>query len=109
MDRREAILPDALAALRADLLRGDLGALEAHLAAVSSLGDDLASGGHRPAALAALRAEADRTREVLAAAACGVRAALRRLEEASAPAAVYGADGRRITLGPPPPKPGSHV
>jgi hypothetical protein len=108
MDGREARLLDALGALRADLLRGDLGGLEAHLAAVSSLGDDLASGGHRPAALAALRAEADRTRDVLSAAACGVRAALRRLEEASAPAAVYAADGRRIALAAPPPKPGSH-
>jgi hypothetical protein len=101
MTQRDAPRAAALAALRADLLKGDFAGLEAHVAALTALGEDLASGRHRPAAPEALRAEAERARDILAAAACGVRAALRRLCEAGAPASVYGADGRRVPLAAP--------
>jgi hypothetical protein len=94
--------PDAeiLAALRSDLLHGNLGNLAAHLAALQELEARLSD---HPGTLAALRAEADRNREILAAAAAGVRAALRRLGEAGAPAAIYSPDGRRLSLGAPTP------
>jgi hypothetical protein len=97
-------MPDAdlFAALRADLLRGDLGNLAAHLAALTELESRVSVLGDA-AVLAALRAEADRNRDILAAAAAGVRAALRRLGEAGAPAAVYAPDGRRQPLGTPAP------
>jgi hypothetical protein len=94
---------DTLVALRADLLRGDLGNLEAHLAALAAIESRLSDGREDGADLAALRAEADRNRDILGAAAAGVRAALRRLEEAGAPAAVYAPDGRRTPLGTPAP------
>jgi hypothetical protein len=87
-------------ALRADLLRGDLGQLDAHLAAISAIAESLVSGAANPDALARIRTEAERSRDLLAAAAGGVRAALRRLGETGAPAAVYTPDGSRQTLGP---------
>jgi hypothetical protein len=93
----------ALAALRNDLIRGELGRLEAHLAAISALEAGLRDGSREATDLAALRAEADRNRDILGAAAAGVRAALRRLGEAGAPAAVYAPDGRRIALDAPSP------
>jgi hypothetical protein len=93
----------SLAALRDDLLRGELGHLEAHLAAMSALEARLLDAPRDATELAALRAEADRNRDILGAAAAGVRAALRRLGEAGAPAAVYAPDGRRVTLGAPAP------
>jgi hypothetical protein len=93
---------DILAALRSDLLRGNLSNLAAHLAALTELEARL-SDHAGTVALAALRAEADRNRDVLAAAAAGVRAALRRLGEAGAPAAIYAPDGRRVRLGTPAP------
>jgi hypothetical protein len=95
--------PDADAifeALRADLLRGDLGRLDAHLAAVAVLADKLGPGAADHDALTRIRAEAERSRDLLAAAAGGVRAALRRLGEAGAPSAVYTPDGSRRSLGP---------
>jgi hypothetical protein len=96
--------PDAdvalFAALRTDLLQGDLGRLEAHLAALLALAEELGSGPADPDALARIRAEAEHSRDLLAAAAGGVRAALRRLGEAGAPASVYAPDGSRRTLGP---------
>lgn len=98
MDRPDAMPSAALEALRSDLVRGELGGLDVHLAKLSAVGDDLLSGALRPGELAALRAEAERTGEVIAAAACGLRAALRRLGEAGAPATVYSADGRRVSL-----------
>jgi hypothetical protein len=68
-------------ALRADLLRGDLGRLGSHLAALESIMDSL-PGVADEADLTRMRAEAERSRDVLAAAAGGVRAAHRRLGEA---------------------------
>lgn len=88
-------------ALRDDLLRGDFAALDEHQSKIAALGRDLETGAHRPLGLAELRAEAERSRDVLAAAAGGVRAALRRLGEAGAPTAVYAPDGRRLALGQP--------
>jgi hypothetical protein len=88
-------------ALRADLLRGDLGNLDTHLAALSALGANPGSGAKDQDDLARIRAEAERSRDLLAAAAGGVRAALRRLDEAGAPSAVYGPDGSRLSLGGP--------
>ena len=87
-------------ALRADLLRGDLGQLDAHLAAISALAESVGSGAADPDTLARIRTEAERSRDLLSAAAGGVRAALRRLEETGAPAAVYAPDGSRRPLGP---------
>ena len=87
-------------ALPDELLRGDLGQLDAHLAALSALADSLASGAAEPDALARIRIEAERSRDLLSAAAGGVRAALRRLGETGAPATVYAPDGSRRTLGP---------
>lgn len=96
--------PDAelLAALRSDLLRGDLQSLSTHLDVITYLESRLTER-HDAAALAALRHEAERNREILAAAAAGVRAVLRRLGEAGAPAAIYSSDGRRVSLGVPTP------
>jgi hypothetical protein len=98
MDRPDELLSTAFAALRDDLLRGDLSGLDAHLSAVTILGADLARGEHDQVALGGLHAEAERNRDILAAAAAGVRAALRRLGEAGAPTAVYAPDGRRVAL-----------
>lgn len=84
--------------LRADLLSGDLGRLDAHLAALDALAASLGPGDH--AALVRIRAEAERSRDLLAAASGGVRAALRRLGEAGAPSSVYAPDGSRRPLGP---------
>jgi hypothetical protein len=92
---------DGLRALRADLLAGDLVSLETHLAAAEALAARLPAQRLDAAALRALRAEAERNREVLAAAAAGVRAALRRLGEAAGSASVYASDGRKVDLGPP--------
>jgi hypothetical protein len=89
----------AFVALRADLLAGGLGNLDAHLAALSALGANLGVGPQDQDALARIRAEAERSRDLLAAAAGGVRAALRRLDEAGASSAVYGPDGSRLSLG----------
>lgn len=85
--------------LRGDLLRGDLGQLDAHLAALSALAGSLGSGASDHDALARIRSEAERSRDLLSAAAGGVRAALRRLGETGAPAAVYAPDGSRHPLG----------
>ncbi len=93
---------DDLRALRADLLAGDLGSLEAHLAATEALAARLAAGPGTPD-LALIRAEAERNRELLAAAAAGVRAALRRLGEATSPDSVYAPDGRKREIGNPRP------
>lgn len=88
---------EMLKALRTDLLRGDFSRLDAHLAALSDIESRVAE--HRDSsALMATRVEAERNREILGAAAAGVRAALRRLGEAGAPASVYAPDGRRLTL-----------
>lgn len=84
--------------LRADLLSGDLSSLGAHLAATEALADALAARELTETELRALRTEADRNRDLLASAAAGVRAALRRLGEAAAPAAVYAPDGRKHDL-----------
>lgn len=93
---------ESLATLRSDLLNGNFGNLAAHLAALTDIEARLAD--HRDSvALAALRTEADRNREIIAAAAAGVRAALRRLSEAGAPAAIYAPDGRRLHLATPRP------
>jgi hypothetical protein len=94
--------PDAaiFEVLRADLLRGDLGQLDAHLTALSALAKSLGSGAADHDALARIRLKAERSRDLLSAAAGGVRAALRRLNEAGAPAAVYAPDGSRQPLGP---------
>jgi hypothetical protein len=94
MDAREM---QPLAAVRADLLRGDFGDLASHLAALSELEARL-TGKIDASSLIAVRSEAERTRDVLASAAAGVRAALRRLGEAGAPAAIYAPDGRRVPL-----------
>ena len=91
---------DLFAALRSDLLLGDFGRLEAHLAALSALADSLGPDTANSDTLLRLRAEAERSRELLSAAAGGVRAALRRLGEAGAPATVYAPDGTRQPLGP---------
>jgi hypothetical protein len=89
---------EVFVALRADLLRGDLTGLAAHLDAFAALESRLALQVD-PDTLAALRAEADRNRDLLAASAAGVRAALRRLGEAASPSAVYAPDGRRVRIG----------
>lgn len=94
MDARDM---QVFAAIRTDLLRGELGNLDSHLVALTAFESRLLEE-NDPAALAVLRAEAERNRDILAAAAAGVRAALRRLGEAGAPAAVYAPDGRRVTL-----------
>jgi hypothetical protein len=93
---------EVFVALRSDLLRGELGNLSAHLMDLTRL-EALLSELPQAVDLAALRIEADRNRDILAAAAAGVRAALRRLGEAGAPSAVYAQDGRRVALGAPPP------
>jgi hypothetical protein len=99
MDAADRTASNALAALRFDLLHGELGDLNAHLAALSALETRLLDSMHDASDLATLRAEADRNRDILGSAAAGVRAALRRLGEAGAPAAVYAPDGRRVPLG----------
>jgi hypothetical protein len=109
MERPDAMPFAAFEALRSDLVRGELGRLDVHLANLAALGDDLLSGAHRPGEPEAVRAEAERTGAVLAAAACGLRAALRRLGEAGAPATVYAADGRRVSLAGQQPSHGSHA
>ena len=98
MDRPDEHLSRAFDELRDDLLRGDLSGLDAHLSAVTILGAELARSEQGPAALGSLHAQAERNRDILAAAAAGVRAALRRLGEAGAPTAVYAPDGRRVPL-----------
>jgi hypothetical protein len=95
-DRHAAIFE----ALRADLLHGDLRQLDTHLAAFSALAESLGTGATDQDALARIRIEAERSRDLLSAAAGGVRAALRRLGETGAPAAVYTPDGSRQPLGP---------
>jgi hypothetical protein len=92
-----------LRALRADLLAGDLGSLAAHLAATEALAARLAAEGPGAEDIWVIRAEAERNREVLAAAAAGVRAALRRLGEATSPDKVYAPDGRKREIGTPRP------
>jgi hypothetical protein len=99
----DAAPADGLRALRADLLAGDLASLERHLAATEALAARLAARRPDAAALRAVRAEAERNREVLAAVAAGVRATLRRLGEATGPASVYAPDGRKVDLGHPRP------
>lgn len=89
---------DGLRALRADLLAGDLSSLGAHVAATEALADELEATGLTESRLRALRTEAERNRDLLASAAAGVRAALRRLGEAAGPAAVYAPDGRKHDL-----------
>ena len=105
--------PDAPVAtferLRADLRRGDFGGLAVHLADLSSLGQAIESGVLVPDDPVALRAEAERASEVLSAAASGLRAVLRRLGEAGAPATVYSADGSRTALQPPRPSREGHA
>jgi hypothetical protein len=103
MDAADHPESNPLTALRGDLLRGQVDHLEAHLAALSALETHLLDSPWQASDLAALRAEADRNRDILGAAAAGVRAALRRLGEAGAPAAVYAPDGRRVALGSPSP------
>lgn len=92
-----------LRSLRHDLLSGDLSSLEAHLAATEALANRLEAEGADPAEAAAIRAEAERNREIISAAAAGIRAALRRMAEAVGPAAVYSNDGRKHDLDPPRP------
>lgn len=87
-------------ALRVDLLRGDLDRLEAHLAALTLLAESLGPGAADHDMLARIRSEAEHSRELLRAAAGGVRAVLRRLGEAGAPTAVYSPDGSRQSLRP---------
>jgi hypothetical protein len=88
---------EVLTALRSDMLRGDFSGLDSHLAALSDLESRVAERQDADA-LAALRAEAERNRQILASAAAGVRAALRRLGEATEPPSIYGSDGRRRTI-----------
>lgn len=92
-----------LRALRADLLAGDLSSLDAHLVATETLAEELAARGLNEADLRVIRREAERNRDLLASAAAGVRAALRRLGEAAGPAAVYAADGSKLDLDRPRP------
>ena len=87
-------------ALRADLLHGDLRQLDSYLAAFSALAESLGPGATDHDTLARIRIEAERSRDLLSAAAGGVRAALRRLGETGAPATVYAPDGSRQPLGP---------
>lgn len=109
MDRIEAEVAAGFDALRADLLRGDFGALDVHLTKLSALGEEVAMGSHGSAALCRMRADAERNREILAAAAGGVRAALRRLGEAGAATSVYTLDGSRVPLAAQPPARGSRA
>lgn len=88
------------AALRADLLRGDLGRLDAHIAALTALADSIGRDAADVATLARIRAEAERSRGLISAASGGVRATLRRLGEAGAPSAVYTSGGSRHPLSP---------
>jgi hypothetical protein len=90
-----------LSAIRSDLLNGNLAGLAEHLNAMSDLESRLPD--YPASFLVALRSEADRNREILAAAAGGVRAALRRLREAQEASSIYGQDGRRLRLDLPPP------
>lgn len=94
---------EELRSLRDDLLSGDLSSLEAHLAATEALAVRLESEGADSTEAAAIRAEAERNREIIASAAAGIRAALRRMAEAVGPAAVYSNDGRKHDLDPPRP------
>ena len=89
----------SFAALQGDLRRGNLRHLETHLAAISAIGEAIARERGDQAELARLRTEAERSRDLLAAAAGGVRAVLRRLGEAGSPTAVYAPDGSRSTSG----------
>lgn len=88
---------NAFAALRSDLLEGRLSGLDRHLTLLFEV-EGRAVDLRDTAGLLALKAEAERNRELLAAAAAGVRAALRRLAEAGAPASVYAPDGRRLPI-----------
>jgi hypothetical protein len=87
-----------LRALRADLLAGDLASLEAHLMATEAIAARLAVQDLDAAERRTIRAEAERNRDVLASAAAGVRAALRRLGEATGPDSIYAPDGRKVEL-----------
>ena len=98
MERPDNDVLVAFGALRANLLRGDLGGLDAHLSTISAFGKKVADGAHGSVELDKVRAEAERNRDILAAAAGGVRAALRRLGEAGAPTTVYARDGSRMPL-----------
>jgi hypothetical protein len=90
-----------LSAIRSDLLNGNLAGLAIHLKAMADLESRLSD--YPDSSLVALRSEAERSREILAAAASGVRAALRKLREAEEPSAIYGQDGRRLRLDSPRP------
>lgn len=98
MGRPDERLSTAILALRKDLLRGDLGGLDAHLAAITDVAEEITRGGYETEELETLRADAERNRDILTAAAAGVRAALRRLGEAGAPTTVYAPDGSRVAL-----------
>ena len=109
MDQTEADVSERFHALRSNLLRGDLSGLDAHLSMLAALGEEVAKGQHSREALSKIRAEAERSREVLAAAAGGVRAALRKLGEAGAATSVYAPDGKRMPLSSAPSRRGSRA
>jgi hypothetical protein len=90
-----------LSAIRLDLLNGNLTGLAEHLNAMSDLESRLSD--YPASSLVALGSEAERNREILAAAACGVRAALLRLRETQEVSSIYGQDGRRLRLDSPRP------
>jgi hypothetical protein len=101
MVRPEDGVPNLFAKIRSDLLAGNFVALASHIAALEELATRLDEQALDRDALPVLRHEAERSRDMVGAAARGVRAALRRIGEAGAPTAVYSRDGMRIALGGP--------
>ena len=101
-DPRFAEVEQLLDDERAALLSGELGALAGLAERKEALVRDLTDSRPEGGALAALKAKSERNAELLAAAAKGVRTAMRRIgdiREANGPLKTYGRDGTQQTLG----------